>query len=92
MFAVVGPLSAQAMDRMGCGPAAAVPIDATVVRAVPPPSATPLPGERDRRLPARLHRPPDLSHGRPSPPVGAATALHRRPAPPGVTGYQRHGI
>lgn len=47
---------------MGVGLATAVLIDATIIRGAPLPAVMAPLGERDRYLPKRLHRMPDLTH------------------------------
>ncbi|MBD9732807.1 MMPL family transporter [Streptomyces sp. H28] len=62
VFAIFGTLSMQSMKQMGVGLAAAVLIDATVIRGVLLPSVMALLGERNWYLPKWLHRLPDLTH------------------------------
>ncbi|GHB20022.1 membrane protein [Streptomyces viridiviolaceus] len=62
VFAIFGTLSMQSMKQMGVGLAAAVLIDATVIRGVLLPAAMALLGERNWYLPKWLHRLPDLTH------------------------------
>jgi uncharacterized membrane protein YdfJ with MMPL/SSD domain len=50
------------MKQMGVGLAAAVLIDATVIRGVLLPAVMALLGERNWYLPKWLHRLPDLTH------------------------------
>ncbi|WP_171171823.1 MMPL family transporter [Streptomyces sp. I05A-00742] len=61
VFGVFATLSMQDMQQMGVGLAAAVLLDATVVRMVLLPSVLALLGERSWRLPRALRRLPDLS-------------------------------
>ena len=69
VFAVFATLSMQDMKQMGVGLAVAVLLDATVVRAVLPPSVMALLGERNWYLPAWLGWLPRISHGEePAPP------------------------
>ncbi|MER6979098.1 MMPL family transporter [Streptomyces carpinensis] len=62
VFAIFGTLSMQSMKQMGVGLAAAVLIDATVIRGVLLPAVMSLLGERNWYLPRWLHRLPDLTH------------------------------
>jgi RND superfamily putative drug exporter len=71
VFAIFGTLSMQSMKQMGVGLAAAVLIDATVIRGVLLPAVMALLGERNWYLPKWLHRLPDLTHDEPPEPVPA---------------------
>ncbi|MFF1547186.1 MMPL family transporter [Streptomyces sp. NPDC058291] len=62
VFAIFGTLSMQSMKQMGVGLAAAVLIDATIIRGVLLPAVMALLGERNWFLPKWLHRLPDLTH------------------------------
>ncbi|MEU1705485.1 MMPL family transporter [Streptomyces sp. NPDC005706] len=62
VFGIFGTLSMQSMKQMGVGLAAAVLIDATVIRGVLLPAVMALLGERNWYLPKWLHRLPDLTH------------------------------
>jgi RND superfamily putative drug exporter len=62
VFAIFGTLSMQSMKQMGVGLAAAVLIDATVIRGVLLPAVMALLGERNWYLPKWLHRLPDMTH------------------------------
>ncbi|MYW64163.1 MMPL family transporter [Streptomyces sp. SID8379] len=62
VFSIFGTLSMQSMKQMGVGLAAAVLIDATVIRGVLLPAVMALLGERNWYLPKWLHRMPDLTH------------------------------
>ncbi|MEU0221798.1 MMPL family transporter [Streptomyces sp. NPDC006265] len=62
VFAIFGTLSMQSMKQMGVGLAAAVLIDATIIRGVLLPAVMALLGERNWYLPTWLHRLPDLTH------------------------------
>ncbi|MFI1072860.1 MMPL family transporter [Streptomyces puniciscabiei] len=62
VFAIFGTLSMQSMKQMGVGLAAAVLIDATVIRGVLLPAVMALLGERNWYLPTWLRRLPDLTH------------------------------
>ncbi|MEU0068312.1 MMPL family transporter [Streptomyces sp. NPDC006332] len=62
VFAIFGTLSMQTMKQMGVGLAAAVLIDATIIRGVLLPAVMALLGERNWYLPKWLHRLPDLTH------------------------------
>ncbi|MFE0387039.1 MMPL family transporter [Streptomyces bungoensis] len=75
VFAIFGTLSMQSMKQMGVGLAAAVLIDATVIRGVLLPAVMALLGERNWYLPKWLHRLPDLTHDEsPEPPEPARAA------------------
>ncbi|MFI2640991.1 MMPL family transporter [Streptomyces sp. NPDC018610] len=77
VFAIFGTLSMQSMKQMGVGLAAAVLIDATVIRGVLLPAVMSLLGERNWYLPRWLHRLPDLTHDE-SPEAVAAPPAPRR--------------
>ncbi|MZD10148.1 MMPL family transporter [Streptomyces sp. SID5785] len=78
VFAIFGTLSMQSFKQMGVGLAAAVLIDATVIRGVLLPAVMALLGERNWYLPRVLHRLPDLSHEEAVPrPVAAPRDGHR---------------
>ncbi|MFJ1733820.1 MMPL family transporter [Streptomyces sp. NPDC088254] len=62
VFSIFGTLSMQSMKQMGVGLAAAVLIDATIIRGVLLPAVMALLGERNWYLPKWLHRLPDLTH------------------------------
>ncbi|MFI0537617.1 MMPL family transporter [Streptomyces sp. WSLK1-3] len=62
VFAIFGTLSMQSMKQMGVGLAAAVLIDATIIRGVLLPAVMALLGERNWYLPKWLYRLPDLTH------------------------------
>jgi RND superfamily putative drug exporter len=62
VFAIFGTLSMQSMKQMGVGLAAAVLIDATIIRGVLLPAVMALLGERNWYLPTWLNRLPDLTH------------------------------
>jgi RND superfamily putative drug exporter len=62
VFGIFGTLSMQSMKQMGVGLAAAVLIDATIIRGVLLPAVMALLGERNWYLPKWLHRMPDLTH------------------------------
>ncbi|MFF3166002.1 MMPL family transporter [Streptomyces sp. NPDC003273] len=72
VFAIFGTLSMQSMKQMGVGLAAAVLIDATVIRGVLLPAVMALLGERNWYLPKWLHRLPDLTHDEAPEPVAPA--------------------
>ncbi|POX51845.1 hypothetical protein C3489_19245 [Streptomyces sp. Ru71] len=74
VFAIFGTLSMQSMKQMGVGLAAAVLIDATLIRGVLLPAVMALLGERNWYLPKWLHRLPDLTHDE------APEAIAGRPA------------
>lgn len=62
VFAIFGTLSMQSMKQMGVGLAAAVLIDATIIRGVLLPAVMALLGERNWYLPSWLRWLPDLTH------------------------------
>ncbi|MDX3230114.1 MMPL family transporter [Streptomyces sp. ME19-01-6] len=66
VFSIFGTLSMQSMKQMGVGLAAAVLIDATVIRGVLLPAVMSLLGERNWYLPRWLHWLPDLTHDEPA--------------------------
>ncbi|MFG2029091.1 MMPL family transporter [Streptomyces sp. NPDC048825] len=81
VFAIFGTLSMQSMKQMGVGLAAAVLIDATIIRGVLLPAAMALLGERNWYFPKWLNRLPDLTHDEsPQGPVPSS------PPPPAVEG------
>ncbi|MFD7276409.1 MMPL family transporter [Streptomyces sp. NPDC059862] len=84
VFAIFGTLSMQSMKQMGVGLAAAVLIDATIIRGVLLPAVMALLGERNWYLPKWLHRLPDLTHDE-----SAETVA--QPRPPAVEG-ERVGV
>ncbi|CDR05806.1 MMPL family transporter [Streptomyces iranensis] len=67
VFSIFGTLSMQSMKQMGVGLAAAVLIDATVIRGVLLPAVMSLLGERNWYLPKWLGWLPDLAHDEPAP-------------------------
>ncbi|MGX9884370.1 MMPL family transporter [Streptomyces sp. NPDC002276] len=73
VFAIFGTLSMQSMKQMGVGLAAAVLIDATVIRGVLLPAVMALLGERNWYLPSWLRWLPDLTHDE-SPEAGTPAA------------------
>ncbi|MGX6744603.1 MMPL family transporter [Streptomyces xantholiticus] len=74
VFAIFGTLSMQSMKQMGVGLAAAVLIDATVIRGVLLPAVMALLGDRNWYFPKWLRWLPDLTHDEPARPVaGPAT-------------------
>ncbi|MFC4498212.1 MULTISPECIES: MMPL family transporter [Streptomyces] len=84
VFAIFGTLSMQSMKQMGVGLAAAVLIDATIIRGVLLPAVMALLGERNWYLPKWLGWLPDMTHDE-SPeaiaPAKAATAQNDEGAP-----------
>ncbi|MCX5238522.1 MMPL family transporter [Streptomyces prunicolor] len=72
VFAIFGTLSMQSMKQMGVGLAAAVLIDATVIRGVLLPAVMALLGERNWYFPKWLHRLPDLTHDESPEPITPA--------------------
>ncbi|MFI1847671.1 MMPL family transporter [Streptomyces sp. NPDC020480] len=79
VFAIFGTLSMQSMKQMGVGLAAAVLIDATIIRGVLLPAVMSLLGERNWYLPRWLQWLPDLTHDEPA--VAAAPAAGVEPEP-----------
>ncbi|MEU9186791.1 MMPL family transporter [Streptomyces sp. NPDC048484] len=79
VFGIFGTLSMQSMKQMGVGLAAAVLIDATIIRGVLLPAVMAMLGERNWYFPKWLHRLPDLSHD--ESPEASVT-----PPPPAVEG------
>ncbi|MCX5233399.1 MMPL family transporter [Streptomyces sp. NBC_00233] len=83
VFAIFGTLSMQSMKQIGVGLAAAVLIDATLIRGVLLPASMALLGELNWYFPRRLNWLPDLSHERPSAPGSTPCSegdSHREPA------------
>ncbi|MFC8429023.1 MMPL family transporter [Streptomyces sp. NPDC057253] len=74
VFAIFGTLSMQSMKQMGVGLAAAVLIDATIIRGVLLPAVMALLGERNWYLPKWLHWLPDLTHDETADAVAAPAA------------------
>ncbi|NBM18073.1 MMPL family transporter [Streptomyces sp. GC420] len=74
VFAIFGTLSMQSMKQMGVGLAAAVLIDATVIRGVLLPAVMALLGDHNWYLPKWLRWLPDLTHDEPAPPLPARVA------------------
>ncbi|MDG9717824.1 MMPL family transporter [Streptomyces sp. DH24] len=72
VFAIFGTLSMQSMKQMGVGLAAAVLIDATIIRGVLLPAVMALLGERNWYFPTWLNRLPDLTHDETPAPVAPA--------------------
>ncbi|MEU9451325.1 MMPL family transporter [Streptomyces sp. NPDC048277] len=69
VFAIFGTLSMQSMKQMGVGLAAAVLIDATIIRGVLLPAVMSLLGERNWYLPSWLRWLPDMTHDESPEPV-----------------------
>jgi RND superfamily putative drug exporter len=84
VFAIFGTLSMQSMKQMGVGLAAAVLIDATIIRGVLLPAVMALLGERNWYFPKWLNGLPDLTHDEAPEPVSP-------PPPPAVEG-KRVGV
>ncbi|MFC3574643.1 MMPL family transporter [Streptomyces yaanensis] len=84
VFAIFGTLSMQSMKQMGVGLAAAVLIDATVIRGILLPAVMALLGERNWYLPKWLHRLPDLTHDE--------SALMAPPPPPPAVEGEKVGV
>lgn len=87
VFAIFGTLSMQSMKQMGVGLAAAVLIDATVIRGVLLPAVMALLGERNWYLPKWLRWLPDMTHDESSPAPRPAP-----PAPPAAGEPERVGV
>ncbi|MBH5337547.1 MMPL family transporter [Streptomyces pactum] len=86
VFAIFGTLSMQSMKQMGVGLAAAVLIDATVIRGVLLPAAMTLLDDRNWYLPRWLRWLPDLTHDEQVAPAAPAAPA---PGPYGaVDGYR----
>ncbi|MBI0297727.1 MMPL family transporter [Streptomyces sp. PRKS01-29] len=81
VFSIFGTLSMQSMKQMGVGLAAAVLIDATVIRGVLLPAAMSLLGERNWYLPRWLGWLPDLAHDEPAPVQRPTTLVGASPTP-----------
>ncbi|MFF3398896.1 MMPL family transporter [Streptomyces sp. NPDC002659] len=74
VFAIFGTLSMQSMKQMGVGLAAAVLIDATIIRGVLLPAIMALLGERNWYFPKWLRWLPDMTHDEPVlPPIRPTT-------------------
>ena len=71
VFAIFATLSATEFKQMGVGLAAAILIDATIVRAVLLPATMKLLGDWNWYLPKRLRWLPKLEHGRAPQPAKA---------------------
>ncbi|AGP54388.1 membrane protein [Streptomyces rapamycinicus NRRL 5491] len=89
VFSIFGTLSMQSMKQMGVGLAAAVLIDATVIRGVLLPAAMSLLGERNWYLPKWLGWLPDLAHDEPVPVQRPGTLVGASPVPE-TDGRPRH--
>ncbi|NUJ99808.1 MMPL family transporter [Streptomyces lunaelactis] len=76
VFAIFGTLSMQSMKQMGVGLAAAVLIDATIIRGVLLPAIMALLGERNWYFPKWLRWLPDLTHDEPALPPSRPSAAH----------------
>ncbi|NEW71779.1 MMPL family transporter [Streptomyces rhizosphaericus] len=81
VFSIFGTLSMQSMKQMGVGLAAAVLIDATVIRGVLLPAVMSLLGERNWYLPKWLGWLPDLAHDEPAPAPRPSTLVGVSPRP-----------
>ncbi|MEU8875585.1 MMPL family transporter [Streptomyces javensis] len=81
VFSIFGTLSMQSMKQMGVGLAAAVLIDATVIRGVLLPAVMSLLGERNWYLPKWLGWLPDLAHDEPAPAPRPSTPVGASPRP-----------
>jgi len=92
VFAVFGTLSMQDFKQLGVGLAAAILLDATLIRVVLLPSVMVLLGDRNWYLPRWLARVPRISHGPRDLPVPAglpgpaAAPEHTLPAHAGARG------
>ncbi|GGX51678.1 MMPL family transporter [Streptomyces fructofermentans] len=85
VFAIFGTLSMQSMKQMGVGLAAAVLIDATIIRGVLLPAVMALLGERNWYFPRWLNRLPDLTHDESPEPASA-------PQPPPAVEGEKVGV
>lgn len=88
VFAIFGTLSMQSMKQMGVGLAAAVLIDATIIRGVLLPAVMALLDERNWYMPKWLRWLPDLTHDEsalPGAAPAAAPAVHGDDEPERVT-------
>jgi RND superfamily putative drug exporter len=72
VFAIFGSLGALMLKQMGVGLAAAVLIDATIIRAVLLPASMKLLGDWNWYLPKRLEWLPRIRHEEPAPEPSAA--------------------
>ncbi|MFD8156578.1 MMPL family transporter [Streptomyces malaysiensis] len=81
VFSIFGTLSMQSMKQMGVGLAAAVLIDATVIRGVLLPATMSLLDERNWYLPKWLRWLPDLAHDEPAPAQRPTTPVDAAPRP-----------
>ncbi|MFE2182020.1 MMPL family transporter [Streptomyces sp. NPDC059455] len=81
VFSIFGTLSMQSMKQMGVGLAAAVLIDATVIRGVLLPAVMSLLGERNWYLPKWLGWLPDLAHDEPAPAQRPTVLVGASPRP-----------
>ncbi|MFJ2257087.1 MMPL family transporter [Streptomyces sp. NPDC087844] len=88
VFGIFGTLSMQSMKQMGVGLAAAVLIDATIIRGVLLPAVMALLGERNWYFPKWLNRLPDLSHDES---FEEPSTQPQPPQPPAVEG-ERVGV
>ncbi|WKX74493.1 MMPL family transporter [Streptomyces sp. XD-27] len=88
VFAIFGTLSMQSMKQMGVGLAAAVLIDATVIRGVLLPAVMALLGERNWYLPTWLRWLPDLSHDESALTAGAVGTPAQAPGAYGPAGHE----
>jgi RND superfamily putative drug exporter len=79
VFAIFGTLSMQSMKQMGLGLAAAVLIDATVIRGVLLPAVMALLGERNWTVPRWLRWLPEVSHEAPAAAPAATPAQDAAP-------------
>ncbi|WNO71670.1 MMPL family transporter [Streptomyces sp. AM8-1-1] len=75
VFAIFGTLSMQSMKQMGVGLAAAVLIDATIIRGVLLPAVMALLGEKNWYFPKWLRWLPDMTHDEPVVPVEAGAGV-----------------
>ncbi|MFJ6985427.1 MULTISPECIES: MMPL family transporter [unclassified Streptomyces] len=83
VFAIFGTLSMQSMKQMGVGLAAAVLIDATIIRGVLLPAVMALLDERNWYLPKWLHRLPDLTHDESAEAIAPGASSTVPPSAPG---------
>ena len=81
VFSVFGALQAMIFKQFGVGLAAAILIDATLIRAILLPATMSLLGRWNWYLPGWLEWPPHLEHGRYPDPVDTTTPPEPEPAP-----------
>ncbi|MFD5557239.1 MMPL family transporter [Streptomyces sp. NPDC127068] len=87
VFAIFGTLSMQSMKQMGVGLAAAVLIDATIIRGVLLPAVMALLGEANWYFPKWLRWLPDMTHDETPEPIAAPPVTR-----PGAAGALDEGV